>query len=134
MTPLKQASKNIFVIINKYRSKLDEKYKKVELSHSEQGVFLTCFMENNEKISLRAVEDYDRISLTPPKNSKEYQEQGGHKALIEKIQRTNPNAWKIEVKQTIKNKILEIGFSGSESHWNPKDFESDFVRTIINRI
>lgn len=134
MTPLEQASKEIAEIINKYRPKLNAKYKTVEFSHSEQGVFLTCFMENNEKITLRAIEDYDRKKFTPPKNSKEYQEQGGHKALVKKMQRTNPNAWKIEVKQTIKNQIMEIGFPGSESHWNPEEFESEFVSTIINRI
>ena len=134
MTPLEIASKEIFEIINKYQQKLEEKYKKVGLSYSEQGVFLTCLMKDNEKITLRAVEDYSRKTFVPPKNSKEHQEQGGYKGSIEKINRTNPDAWKIEVKQTIKNKIMEIGFAGSESNWNPENFESDFVRTILNRI
>ncbi|VAW67118.1 hypothetical protein MNBD_GAMMA08-2359 [hydrothermal vent metagenome] len=134
MITLGQASKEIFDIINKYLKELEEKYIKVDLSHSEQGVFLTCHMKNNEKITLRAIEDNDRKSFTPPKNSKEHQEQGGHRASIEKIKRTNPNAWKIEVKQTIKNKIMEIGFSGSEVNWSPSTFESAFVSTIINKI
>ena len=134
MTTLEQASKEIVEIINKYLTKLEEKYKNVEFSSSEQGVFLTCYMENNEKITLRAIEDFGRKTFSPPKNSKKYQEQGGHKALIKQMERTNPNAWEIEVRQTIKHQIMEIGFSGNEAHWSPDSFEKDFIRTIINRI
>lgn len=134
MTTLEQASKEISEIINKYIPRLEEKYLNIELSSSEQGVFLTCYMENNEKITLRAIEDFDRKTFSPPKNSKEYQEQGGHKALIKNMKRTNPNAWKIEVRQTIKHQIMEKDFSGNEAHWNPDSFEREFVRTIINDI
>lgn len=132
MTTLEQASKKIVEIINKYRQKLDEKYLKIELSSDTSGVFLTCFMQNGEKITLKARKDYDRTIFTPPKSSKEYQNQGGHKALSEKIQRINLDAWKIEVKRTIKNQIMEIGFSGSESHWSAEQFELDFKRTILD--
>lgn len=134
MISLKQASNEIFEIINKYNQELEEKFKKVDLSHSEQGVFLTCLMHDNEKITFRAVEDYSRKTFVPPQTLKEHLEQGGHKGSIEKIKGTNPNAWKIEVKQTIKNQIMEIGFAGSESNWNPEIFENEFIRTILNRI
>lgn len=134
MTPLEKAIKEISKIINQYIPKLEEKYLNIEFSSNEQGVLLTCYMEHNEKITLRAIEDYDRKTFFPPKNSKEYQKQGGHKALINNIKRINPNAWKIEVRQTIKNQIMEIGFSGNEANWNPDSFEREFVKTIINRI
>lgn len=134
MTKLEKASKDIFEITNKYRQQLEEKYKKVDVSYSEQGFFLTCLTKDNETITLRAVEDYYRKTFVPPKNSIEHQEQGGHKGSIKKINRMNPDAWKIEIKQTIKNQIMEIGFAGSESNWNPENFESDFVSTILNGI
>ena len=64
MTPLGKASTKIVEIINNYRGKLDEKYLNVDLSHNEQGVFLTCLMVNNEKITLRAIVDYERTKFS----------------------------------------------------------------------
>lgn len=130
MVPLEKASKEIVEIINKYLSELKNRYLQVNLSNSEQGVYLTCLLKDNETITFRAIPDNERSVFIPPRTNSDYQKQGGHKTLIEKMNRTNPNAWKIEVKQTMQNKVMEIGFFGNEMNWDIEDFEKNFVYTF----
>ena len=51
---------------------------------------------------------------------------------MNKIKNHNPDAWRIQVKKTIGNKVMEIGFYGNEDNWNAKDFENAFINTLLN--
>lgn len=103
MITLGQARIDINEIVNKYRPQLNSKYEKFYFTNDERGSFLTFYIKNGEKLTLRAIVDSSRKKLIPPKYSMEYQKQGGHKALFERIQYTNKEAWKMKL-----NKHSEI--------------------------
>ena len=134
MTSLQQAGKEIINIINKYSKQLGEKYIKTTISNNETEVVLTCHMENNMKITLRAIIDKDRSVFEAPMKNYEYQHQGGNKESVERFNQTNPGAWKIVVKETLlKNKIMETAFPGNDINWDINEFESNFINIILSK-
>lgn len=132
MVKIGEASQEIAVIIKKHLFDLKKIYSKVELTNNTNGASLACLMENNETITLRIIPDDERRSINPPQTSRDYQTQGGHKSLIDKFKAHNPEAWKIQVKKTIGNNVIEIGFYGNEDNWNAKDFEKSFINIMLN--
>ncbi len=126
MITLEKVIGEIDPIISKHQSQLEKKYLKVELTKSKTGLFLTCQIDSKKKITLQVVADFKRRTNKPPQSGQEHQKNGGHKALIEQFNRTNPEAWEIEVKQTIENHDMEIFFGGNESNWDKNDFEKKF--------
>lgn len=131
MISLEKATKEISDIINKYMSKMEEKYKQVDYAYDDNGVSLTCKKENRDSIKLQVKPDYSRRVIDVPQSSREYQRLGGHKALIEKFDRHNSDAWKIEVKMISSSITYEIAFSGNENHWNLDDFKKSFFSQFL---
>jgi|JI10StandDraft_1071094.scaffolds.fasta_scaffold973276_2 hypothetical protein len=130
MISLDDASKEISYIIEKYISELKLKYNSVE----HYGASLKCVNKNRDFIKLQAIPDYSRSHLNIPKDSREYQLQGGHKKLAEKLAIYNKDAWKIEVKKTSSNVSFEIAFYGSENSWDINEFENNFINLFLKNI
>jgi len=127
MIYLKDATKEISDIIEKYMPELKRKYRQVDYSNSDEGLSLTCTSDNRDSIKLQVKPDDSRRIIDIPQSNREYQKQGGHKALFKQFDRHNPDAWKIELKMTFSGSTSEIAFSGSENNWNASDFEKNFV-------
>ncbi len=130
MIDLDNASKDIAGVIEKHFSRLEQKYSSVE----HHGASIKCFVENRDCIELRAIPDYSRNNLKLPENGLDYQVQGGHKNLIEKLNSFNEKAWKIEVKKTSSGSTFEIAFYGSERDWDVSEFEKDFISVFLSKI
>jgi len=126
MISLEEASNEISEIITRLLPGLEKKYFKVE----HHGASVRCINENGDTIELRAIPDHARNSLSAPMSSGEYQSQGGHKELINKIDRHNSDAWKIDLKKTTSGSHYEIHFPGCESDWDSARFEKEFSQTF----
>lgn len=136
MILIKEAAKQAYDIVNKQKSNLENSYDKVEYRCEDNGFFLICSIGTNESISLQIIPDYQRKNINVPKSVKDYQNQGGHKGLIEKFADHNPEAW--EIKVNVKNSEdrinYEIGFSGNENNWDTNIFEKEMLRIFIKQI
>lgn len=129
MTTLDEASKEIANVIKKHMPELKLKYSSIE--HHESSI--QCKMENGDCIKLQAIPDHSRNNIRFPKNSAEYQSQGGHKSLAEKFSSYNKDAWKIELKKIFSGKTFEVAISGNERNWNILEFEKNFVSQFLQK-
>jgi hypothetical protein len=133
MVQLEIAISEAKAVIDKYMPELHKKYEKVDCSIDLQHLSLAC-CSGDLKISMLIHADLARrISPRIPKSGLDYQKEGGHTALIEKINSHNVDAWHVEVKIKSGSVFYEVGFAGSENNWNLQQFESDFLRSIVNR-
>lgn len=127
MVDLEEAEKQIEMIFIKHMSRLKEKYKSVE----QKGGTIICTSTHQDFIKLQARADNSRRTPEFPMNTKDYQEQGGWKGLQNKFEKKNEEAWGITVFETSSGSTYQIAFSGSESNWDPKKFEREFVNLFL---
>lgn len=133
MINLVDAIKDAVEVFESQDDFLNENYESYEVSKIGNSLYLNCLTQKGDSIQLRIIEDYERRNVVMPKNSREYQKQGGNRELERKFKKQSDSAWKIEVVKKHSGGSYEIGFAGSENHWDKANFTKEFLSVFTTK-